>query len=266
MSKQNEKGSSSGLLIGLLIVLVVGAALVGWLYINKSQQMNALPEATEMTEATPPAPPADSVPAQPAPTEATAPSAPVVIDVANAMSVRAIGNPQAPVKIIEYASLTCSHCAHFHNDVLPEMKTKYIDTGKVYLEFREFPLNDPALKAAMTARCLPEDKYEGFTSLLFKTQEHWAGNMNYMASLRQNAKLAGMSDATFDSCQASDALKQKIAERMQEGKDKWKINATPTFIVNDGAETISGAVPLAEFERVFRKVSNNTVGETPKVE
>lgn len=279
MANDNEK-TTSGLMIGLLIVILAGAGVFGWIYYNKSQQMNALPESPEITQAAPEAPaqpeqsamPAapEVAPEQTATTEVPSEVSPSVgaakIDVAKATGVRAIGNPDAPIKIIEYASLTCSHCAHFHNDILPEMKTKYIDTGKVYLEFREFPLNDPALKAALTARCLPEDKYEGFTSLLFKTQDHWAGNMDYMVSLRQNAKLAGMSDETFDACQANNDLKIKVAERMQEGKDKWKIEATPTFVINDGAEKISGAVPLTEFERVFRKVSNGAVGEAPKVE
>lgn len=273
MSDQNKNIGGSGLVIGLLIVLLAGAGLFGWMEYNKSKQMNALPEASEMAQvpqeemhSTPPPLPIENTPVPPVVTELAPSVGSSKIDVEKSMSVRAIGNPDAPIKMVEYASLTCSHCAHFHNDVLPEMKTKYIDTGKVYLEFREFPLNDPALKATLTARCLPEDKYDGFVSLLFKTQEHWAGGMDYMASLRQNAKLAGMSDDTFDACQAEPDLKLKIAERMQEAKDKWKIEATPTFIINDGAEKISGAVPLTEFERVFRKASNGAVGEAPKVE
>jgi protein-disulfide isomerase len=190
----------------------------------------------------------------------------VKIDVKKALGLRAIGNPNAPIKVVEYASLTCSHCAHFYNDIMPQLKTKYIDTGKVYFEFRDFPLNDPALKGTLTARCLPEDKYEGFVALLYKTQDQWAGGMDYMQSLKQNAKLAGMSDETFDACQNEPALKLELAKMMQEAKDKWNISATPTFVINDGKEVISGAVPLEEFERVFRKVSGDGVGEAPPVE
>jgi len=285
--KKNIAGN--GLLVGLLIVAIIGAAVLGMLFMNK-KDMDALPEASEITTdatATPPADVAtdehgDAVPAtteeelpeatdvpetEAATTEAPAAATEAVkIDLEKAFSPRAIGKPDAPIKIVEYASLTCSHCAHFHNDVLPELKSKYIDTGKVYLEFREFPLNDPALKATLTARCLPEDKYEGFVNLLFKTQEHWAGGLDYMTSLRQNAKLAGMSDATFDACQADPQMKLKVADSMKAAQEKWKISATPTFVINDGAETISGAQPLAEFERVFRKVSGDAVGEAPKVE
>ncbi|PZO85105.1 MAG: hypothetical protein DI626_07665 [Micavibrio aeruginosavorus] len=87
-----------------------------------------------------------------------------------------------------------------------------------------------------------------------------------MEILKQNAKLAGMSDATFEACQEEPNLKLKVAESMQVAKEKWKIAATPTFIINDGAEIIQGAQPLAEFERVFRKVTNDAVGAVPAVE
>ena len=285
--------AGNGLLVGLMIVAIIGAAVVGLVLYNKKGPMDSLPDAAAITtDAAPAEQPATNADGEavpftaeetPAPdqtaatttetptdtsteTTAPAPTEAVSFDVDKIFAPRAIGSKDAPIKIVEYASLTCSHCAHFHNDVLPELKTKYIDTGKVYFEFREFPLNDPALKGALTARCLPEDKYEGFIALLFKTQEHWAGGLDYTAALKQNAKLAGMSDATFDSCLSDPKLKEKMAELMQQGQDKWKINATPTFVINDGAEIISGAQPLTEFERVFRKVSGDAVGEAPAVE
>lgn len=289
-----SKNSGNALLLVLGIVLLAALGIGGWLYMKKSNPADvgnqaqidapASPEGTAPTspeqtsDATVPEPsqttPADTTgntsgsaaTTTDAPASATSSSENVSIDVGQATGVRAIGNPNAPIKIVEYASLTCSHCAHFHNDVLPEMKTKYVETGKVYVEFIEFPLNDPALKAALTARCLPADKYEGFVNLLFKTQDHWAGGLDYMASLRQNAKLAGMSDATFDACQNNNELKQFVAKNMQTAQDKWKISATPTFIINDGAETISGAQPIGEFERVFRKISGDKIGDAPKVE
>ncbi len=282
MTNRHDTVRGSALPVILLVLSAAAIALAGWLYVSKLAPKDALPETVATTEGTPAEAP-DSIMAPeivedfpveaPTAETATAPATETTVDqgaatvdVKKAMSIRAIGNPNAPIKIIEYASLTCSHCAHFHNDTLPELKTKYIDTGKVYLEFREFPLNDPALKATITARCLPEDKYEGFISLLFKTQDQWAAGIDYMQSLRQNAKLAGLSDASFDACQNSPELKTAVAGAMQEAQDKWKLSATPTFIINDGAETISGAQPLAEFERIFRKVSGDAVGEAPKVE
>lgn len=296
MTKAPYSVRGSAMPVILLAVSVVAIGLAAWLYTTRIAPQDEAPisgaveneMAQPETTDTPP-PVAES--AMPTPSDAMPPSdtgvpvtadealAPstettspvttgekVTIDVAKATGVRAIGNPNAPIKIIEYASMTCSHCAHFHNEILPALKTKYIDTGKVYLEFREFPLDDAALKSTLTARCLPEDKYESFVALLFKNQEQWAHNVDYVNSLKQNAKLAGMSDETFEACQSEPMLKLKIAENMQTAKDKWKIAATPTFIINDGAETIQGAQPLENFERVFRKITDGAVGEAPAVE
>ncbi|PZO77774.1 MAG: disulfide bond formation protein DsbA, partial [Micavibrio aeruginosavorus] len=115
------------------------------MFLKKSDGVPAdvasVPSGTSFDEGT--------VPAQAPATEqdpATQPyeqSGPVTIDIEKAFSPRTIGNADAPIKIIEYASMTCGHCAHFHNDVLPALKEKYVDTGKVFIEFREFPLNDP---------------------------------------------------------------------------------------------------------------------------
>lgn len=280
MTKAHSSVRGSAFAVILLVVSVIAIGIGAWYYTTKvmpgeGQTLEAQTDegAPVIAESTMPTPedqagtsvPADEVLADTAETT-TAPAEAVTIDVSKAMATRSIGDANAPIKIIEYASLTCSHCAHFHNDILPALKSKYVDTGKVYIEFREFPLDDAALKATLTARCLPEDNYESFVSLLFKNQEQWAHNVDYMNSLKQNAKLAGMSDATFEACHNEPMLKMQIAESMQAGKDKWKIAATPTFIVNDGAETIQGAQPVESFERVFRKITNGAVGEAPAVE
>lgn len=278
--KATEQNRGNAMPLVLAILLLLGIGVAGWMYFSKQEQQTsgmttvdeALPEET--TEPLPLADEAAPVEEEASATTETATetpetgvaSAPSSYDLSKAVGVRAIGSVDAPIKIIEYASMTCSHCAHFHNDVLPELKSKYVDTGKVYIEFQEFPLDDAALKATITARCLPEDKYEGFIALLFKTQDHWARGINYMTALRQNAKLAGMSDATFDACHADEKLKLAIADWMQQAQEKWSINSTPTFVVNEGAEKISGAQPLPEFERIFRKISGDAIGEAPKVE
>ena len=284
-----DSNSKKLAVLGIVVVLLVVLAAV--FFGADKKPSDALPETAEVTqgetdsldtaEQTPPPVATDgegnAVPTQieepmveettdAAPTEESATGEKVKIDTAAFTAPRTVGDANAPIKIIEYASLTCSHCAHFHNDVYPELKSKYIDTGKVQFEFREFPLNDPALKATLTARCLPADKYESFVSLLFKTQDHWAGELDYMKSLAQNAKLAGMSDETFEACHSQGDLKLKVADVMQQAQDKYKVASTPTFIINDGAETIAGAKDLAEFERVFRKVTNDAVGATPAVE
>lgn len=273
MKNANDNNRGNALPLILVIVALVAAGIGGWAFLKKSQgpatdgTYTEIPSTLGDEDGTvPPQVPATEEDTATQPVDDEASSGPVTIDVDQVFAPRTLGNPDAPVKIIEYASLTCSHCAHFHNDVFPQLKEKYIDTGKVFFEFREFPLNDPALKATLTARCLPADQYENFVGLLFKTQDNWAGNINYMANLKQNAKLAGMSEATFDACQDEPNLKLKIAEGMQVAKEKWNIAATPTFIINDGAEIISGAQPLPEFERIFRKVTNDAVGAVPAVE
>lgn len=184
-------------------------------------------------------------------------------DLQAALAPRGIGNPNAPIKIVEYASLTCNHCAHFHNDVLPELKSKYIDTGKVYLEFQEFPLNAPALDASLLARCLPAERYDSFTGLLFKTQEDWTTRPDYITALKQNAKLAGLSEQGIDDCLKSNDLRMAIGQNIQKASETHKIASTPTFVINDGAEIIRGAMPVAEFEKVFTKLSGATPVETP---
>ena len=274
MTDTNPKLPASKRLLILGILLVLAIIVSGAMLLGQRDTTDALPVATDTSQTdepvfveTPEVATDESGNAVPSTVEENAPAGEtVVIDVDQAFAARTVGSADAPIKIIEYASLTCSHCAHFHNDIYPQLKAKYIDTGKVQFEFREFPLNDPALKGALTARCLPADKYESFVGLLFKTQEQWAGGLDYMASLKQNAKLAGMSDDTFESCHAQGNLKLKLADAMQVGKEKWNISSTPTFIINDGAEIVSGAQTLAEFERIFRKLTNDAVGATPTVE
>jgi len=154
---------------------------------------------------------------------------------------RGLGNPDAPVKLTEVFSLTCSHCATFHNTTYPRLKKNYIDTGKIYYVYQEFPLNAPALHASMIARCLPQERYAGFIDMLFKTQDKWLASPDYKAPLRQNAKLAGMSDADFDACMENKELQQAFAGVIQEASTKWNVKSTPTLVFNDGEKVVTGA-------------------------
>src|SRR5467141_2382373 len=96
---------------------------------------------------------------------------------------RILGNPDAPITIVEYASLTCPHCAHFANEVLPELKKKWIDTGKAKLVLRDYPLDEPALRAAMIARCAPPDRFYAYVDTLFAAQEKWVMAKDYREAL-----------------------------------------------------------------------------------
>lgn len=169
------------------------------------------------------------------------------------LAERAMGDPSAPIRIDEFASLTCSHCASFHNNTLAAVKEKYVDTGKVYFVFNDFPLDKAALDASITARCLPEDKYEAFISLLFKTQRVWAAE-GYIKALQQNAKLAGLSDKEFKECHENSAYRKGLEAKIQSARENYDIQSTPTFILNNGEDTIRGASSIKTFDQVIGKL------------
>jgi protein-disulfide isomerase len=179
------------------------------------------------------------------------------------MSPRTIGDPNAPVKITEYSSLTCGHCAHFHKESLAQFKKEFIETGKVQLTYQEFPLNQPALDASMILRCLPEDKYLGFMDLLFTEQENWAFAADYKDKLRQNAKLAGMSDEDFDACLGNDNLRKRLVAEMQAASEQFKIQSTPSFVINEGQRVLIGNQPLTTFAEAIEQASANPAVTAP---
>lgn len=172
-------------------------------------------------------------------------------------SIRAIGNPDALVKIVEFSSLTCGHCAHFHRDTLPELKKNYIDTGKVYYVFNEFPLNAPALAGVLIARCLPIERYYPFVNYLFSTLEKWGYQDKYLDALKQNAKLVGAQDEQIEQCLNDEKLRTVIAGKMEEASKKHKINATPSFVINDSI-VIRGAYPY----KVLSKIVDEELAKT----
>lgn len=166
---------------------------------------------------------------------------------------RILGRPDAPITIIEYASLTCPHCAHFANDVLPELKKKWIDTGKMKLVLRDFPLDEPALRAAMVARCAPPDRYYAYVDTFFAAQEKWVMARDYREALARLVKLGGMSKDEFDNCLKNTALENKIVEgRLIASKD-LDVNSTPTFFIN--GTKFTGAPTVEEFDRVLSDLS-----------
>jgi protein-disulfide isomerase len=170
------------------------------------------------------------------------------------MAERFIGDPKAPVTIYAYASYTCSHCAEFETKVLPELKKKYIDTGKVRYIFRDYPLDGPSFKASALARCLPADQYASFANVLFANQAQWAFGKDPEGSLVRYAQLAGLTEASAKACMSDVKLLDAIMAVRKSATDKYDINATPTFIINDGAEIIRGAQSLEQFSAVIDKL------------
>jgi len=162
---------------------------------------------------------------------------------------RILGNPDAPITIVEYASLTCPHCAHFTKDVLPELKKKWIDTGKAKLVLRDYPLDEPALRAAMIARCAPPDRYYAYIDTFFGSQEKWVTARDYRDALARLVKLGGMSREEFDNCLKNTALENKIVEDRLIASKELDVNSTPTFFIN--GTKFTGAPTVEEFDKAL---------------
>ena len=143
-----------------------------------------------------------------------------------------LGNDKAPVSVIEYASLTCPHCADFANNTFPAFKQKYVDSGKVHYLYRDFPFDQPGLRAAMMVRCAGQERFFGFLEILFKSQTSWAAAADPIAELAKIARLGGMSKEDFDVCMNDKPLMDGILKGEMEAQDKFKVEATPTFIIN----------------------------------
>jgi protein-disulfide isomerase len=212
--------------------VVAGAGYAGWRLLRRTEPANAtpVPAAIAATPSSSPAPAA----AQPIP------SGPQ-------FTLRTLGPDSAPVKVHEYFSLTCTHCAHFANVTMPQVKQDLIDTGKVQFIYHDFPLDQVALKAAQVARYLPPAEYYPFIEALFASQNDWAfqPNEDYHASIFKYAALAGMDQATYEKAWNDNALAQYIVAAQQQDETVYKISATPTFIIN--GKVFPGAMEYDDF-------------------
>jgi protein-disulfide isomerase len=169
------------------------------------------------------------------------------------------GKADAPVTIIEYASMTCPHCANFHNKTFDAIKTKYIDTGKVRFIIREFPFDPVATAAFMLARCSPQNAAEPSTpaqyfpmvSMLFKQQRGWAApaDGNVRNALLQAVKLAGYSQQTFEACLTNQKLLDEVNAVVKRGADEFGVNSTPTFLI--GGKKYSGDMSVESMSKLI---------------
>jgi protein-disulfide isomerase len=172
-----------------------------------------------------------------------------------------MGSPTAPVTMIEYASMTCPHCAHFAVDTFPMLKEKYIDTGKVRYIMREYPLDGLAAAAFMLARCAGPDKYYPMIETLFAEQKKWAVR-EPLPPLLAIAKQAGFTKDSFDACINDKALLDKIDQVRKRGQQKFKVEATPTFYIN--GERHSGALSMEDIDKAVAPLIKNT--DAPKAD
>jgi protein-disulfide isomerase len=146
-----------------------------------------------------------------------------------------MGDANAPVTLVEYAMLTCPHCAAFHAEVFPQIKANFIDTGKVRLVFREVYFNKPSLWAAMIARCAPSDRYFGIVERMFETQADWVGVEDSEAMLDKLygiGRQAGLTDAEMDACMRDRAQAEALVAEYQKNAGADGIEATPTFLID----------------------------------
>ena len=144
----------------------------------------------------------------------------------------ALGDPNARVTVIEYFSLTCPHCRWFHKNIFARLKADYVDTGKVQFIARDFPLNAPALHAAMLAHCAGEKRYFTFIHVLFETFEDWTTAYDYPDALARIGELGGLTRDRFQACLADEALENRILQSIEDARAEYGVNATPTVIVN----------------------------------
>jgi protein-disulfide isomerase len=172
----------------------------------------------------------------------------ITVDGVDPKAPRSIGKLDAPVTMIEYSSLTCPHCASAHATVLPQMIKDYVETGKLRIVFSDFPLNKPALDASKVSRCVANDQYFGFLTMLFGSIEQWAYTNNHPNALIQTATLTGLSADKARECMNDTNIEAALIKGVQDAIAKYKVESTPTFILNDGAATIAGARPYAEFK------------------
>jgi protein-disulfide isomerase len=145
---------------------------------------------------------------------------------------RVLGKSDAPITIVEYASLSCPHCAHFATEVLPKLREKWIDTGKARLVLRDFPHNEPALLAQTVARCVPPGRFFPLVEMLFETQDKWVVAQDMRAALERVTRLAGIGKKEFDACLADKAVENQVLQSRLTASQQLGVETIPTFFVN----------------------------------
>lgn len=191
--------------ISLALIAIIALGVIGWLAYSQGSANDALPVSGSRAN--------------------------VTLTAAD----RPMGSAKAPITIVEYAAPTCPHCSHFNAEVFPLLKSKYIDTGKVYYVFRVFPLNSVDVAAEAMARCLPAGSYMQFIDLLFRNQDKWDPEFqvpDVHAGLVSMGRIAGMSAEQVDKCIANKQEAERITNVGTDAQKRYDVSATPTFIVN----------------------------------
>ena len=165
-----------------------------------------------------------------------------------------VGDKNAPVTIIEYASLSCSHCANFHNNTLEDLIKEYVDTGKARIVFRDFPFNYPALLGSMVLRCIPEDVRYDYMNALFQLQPKWVVRENAKSSqeLYKIMQSGGMTKEEFETCTNNVELENTILQALIAAQNEFNIQSTPSFLIN--GNLVEGNKSIKEFRQIIDKI------------
>jgi protein-disulfide isomerase len=158
---------------------------------------------------------------------------------------RVLGKADAPITIFEFFSLTCPHCADFEEHSYPKLKAEWVDTGKAKIVYRDYPLDQNALKAAMVARCAPPDRYAAFVEVLFRQQLVWGVQRDPTDALKKIAALGGLGADQFDKCINDQDLSKQIVAEEYEAQTNYGVDSTPTFFIN--GKKVVGALPYDDF-------------------
>ena len=160
-----------------------------------------------------------------------------------------LGKEDAKVTIIEYASMTCPHCANFHEKIFPVLKEKYIDTGKVRFTLREFPFDPLATAAFMLARCNGNDRYYAMVDLLFAQQKAWSTAQKPAEALLATVRQAGFTQESFEACLKNQSIYDAVNPVRERGDKTFGVDSTPTFFIN--GQKSSGSLSVEELDKIL---------------
>lgn len=171
------------------------------------------------------------------------------VSLEEALSPKVLGKADAPLTMHEYSSMSCPHCAAFDLETLPLIKKEYIDTGKLKLVYHDFPLNPPAIAAAMVLRCAGNQKYFPLMDMLFRAQAQWAASSDPVAGIKKVVRFAAISDTDVDTCLSNASLLHAIQDSAQKAEKDLGVNSTPTFFL--AGTKIPGALSIADFRNLI---------------
>ena len=175
-----------------------------------------------------------------------------VVDTIEALESKSFGDENAKIKIVEFASLTCGHCAKFHNEVMPILKEKYIEKGLIHFTYKDFPLDKFALKASMIARCAGNEKFFKFLDVFYKKQKDWTRTKDPFKSLLKIAKFGGLKDEELKVCIGNKSIEDGILKQRLSSSKKYDIKATPTLYLN--GEKYNGDLTIEALESKIKSM------------